>query len=68
MTGALLTAEMVRDRIRAACLEAGSQKAFAAAVGVSRPNLSLVLSGQREPGDAILAALGLSRVVAYSPV
>jgi lambda repressor-like predicted transcriptional regulator len=56
---------MVRARIVAACVEAGSQKLWAAQAGVSQSYLSSVLSGRREPGESILAALGLVRVIAY---
>lgn len=65
MTGSLLTAEAVRAQLVAACAEAGSQRAWAARAGVSQAYLSSVLSGRREPGESILAALGLVRVIAY---
>lgn len=43
----------------------GSQKALAERLNVSQAYLSDVLSGRREPGDKILAPLGLTRVVTY---
>lgn len=67
MSSNLITAAEVRERIAAAVREAGSQKAFAASVGVSAPNLNQVIKGVREPSEALLAALGLVRVVAYGP-
>lgn len=49
-----------RQELRAACDAAGSQKAWAAAHGLSAAYVSDVLRG-KPPGDAILAALGLVR-------
>lgn len=63
----LLTVDEVRERIAAAVREAGSQKAFAKSAGISAPNLNQVIKGVREPSEALLAALGLVRVVAYGP-
>ena len=51
--------------IRAACRAAGSQSAWAASIGVSPQYLSDVLNCRRDPGGAILRALGLRRVVTY---
>jgi hypothetical protein len=48
------------------CEEAGSQKAFAEANGVSAQYVSDVLKQKREPGEAILKALGLYKVESYS--
>lgn len=48
--------------------EAGSQKAFAEAVGISEPYLSDILAGRREPGEKILKPLGLQRKVIYEEV
>lgn len=45
--------------------EAGSQKDLASRLGVSAAYLGDVLHGRREPGDKILLALGLERVVTY---
>lgn len=60
-----MSADKVRDMLRAACEAAGSQKAWAAANRVSTAYTNDVLTGRREPGDAICAALGVCRVVAY---
>lgn len=65
MSDSLLSAATVRTRLAEACREAGSQRQWAARAGVSQAYLSSVLSGRREPGESILAALGLVRVVAY---
>lgn len=51
--------------IRKACRAAGSQSAWAASIGISPQYLSDVINCRREPGKAILSALGLRRVVAY---
>lgn len=45
--------------------KAGSQKAYAAAIGVSAQYLSEVLAGTRAPGEKILKALGLRKIVVY---
>ena len=62
-----MTAAEVRDRLREACAAAGSQQAFAAQAGVTASYVSDVLLGRREPTDAVLAPLGLERVVSYQP-
>ena len=55
----LLTADEVRDRLRAACAEAGSQAAWARKNGVSKAWVSAVLIGLHEPSEAILTPLGI---------
>jgi transcriptional regulator with XRE-family HTH domain len=45
--------------------ESGSQKAFAEANDVSAQYVSDVLKQKREPGEAILKALGLYKVESY---
>ncbi|WP_408902516.1 transcriptional regulator [Methylobacterium radiotolerans] len=64
MTG-LISAETVRAQLAEQCRAAGSQKAWAERAGVSQAYLCDVLKGNREPGESILAAMGLVRVVAY---
>lgn len=54
--------QLLRER----CRQAGGQEAFAAAAGVSPGHLSDVLNARREPGPAILGALGLVRVTRYA--
>ncbi len=63
-----MTADDVRNLIRKACRMAGSQKAWAEAIGISSAFLSDVLGGGREPSPAILKPLGLERVVIYRKV
>lgn len=52
-------------RLSAACKAAGSQKAFAEKHNVSAAYVCDVLNARREPGQSILDALGLVRVVRY---
>ena len=59
-----LTLEQVRERVRVAC-KIGGQKQWADAHGVAPSYVSDVLSGRREPGGAILGALGLTKEVRY---
>jgi hypothetical protein len=51
--------------LRRRCDEAGGQKAWAKANGVSAAYVCDVLNGRREPGDGILRPLGLEKVVTY---
>jgi hypothetical protein len=52
-------------RLSAACKAAGSQKAWAEKHGVSPAYVSDVINALRPPGQSILDALGLVRVVRY---
>lgn len=59
------------DPLRAleeAVRKAGSARAFATASGLSHGYVSDVRAGRREPGPAVLAALGLEKRVSYAPV
>ncbi len=56
-----LTLKDVQDRLMVMCANAGGQKEFARQTGLSQPMLSLVLSGQRVPGPAMLKVMGLVR-------
>lgn len=58
-----LTIEQVRERLRAACDEAGSMRAWADGHGMSAAFVSDVLKGLRRPGDRMLAALGIERTI-----
>lgn len=58
-------AEVVR-LVRGRCEAAGSQKDFAGLAGVSQAYISDVLNGKREPGQKLLAAIGLRRTVVYT--
>lgn len=61
----MLTAQNVIERLHEAITAAGSRKAFAVKYALSEQYLSDVLRGRREPGQKILDALDLERVVAY---
>lgn len=61
----MMNTEQVREIIRDLCVEAGSQSAWAKANGVSQAYVNHVLEGKREPGPAILEAIGLERVITY---
>jgi hypothetical protein len=50
------------------CREAGGQQAWATANDVSPAYVSDVLNARRDPGDSILRALGLRKVVRYVEV
>jgi hypothetical protein len=58
----------VVSALRAACENAGGQKAWASANGVSYQFVGDVLHGRRQPSDAVLRPLGLVRTVSYEPV
>jgi hypothetical protein len=64
----MLDAIEVLRALRVACKAAGGQKAWAERNGVSAQYVCDVLSARRDPGDSILAALGLRRVVRYMRV
>lgn len=55
----------VRKILRDKCDELGSQAAFSYIYGVSPGYISDTLTGRREPGPALLAALGIRRVTSY---
>lgn len=52
-------------RLSAACKAAGSQRAWAEKNGVSPAYVCDVINARRDPGQSILNALGLVRVVRY---
>lgn len=64
MTTALREEDVIA-RLRAACVAAGGQTAWAAANGVSVPYVHDVCRGRRGPGDSVLRGLGLQREVRY---
>ncbi|CAA2155408.1 hypothetical protein MBRA_01053 [Methylobacterium brachiatum] len=64
---ASLTEEEVVARLRAACVEAGGQTAWAAAHGLSVPYVNDVVRRRRGPAARILEGLGLQREVRYVP-
>lgn len=54
--------------LRKACRDAGGQSAWAALHDMSPAYVSDVLNARSEPGDKILTALGLRKVVRYAAV
>lgn len=61
----MLSVDQVRKRLREKCDAAGSQAAWAKAHGVSAAYVSDVIAGRREPGEAILKAFKLRKIVLY---
>lgn len=61
----MLSADDVRSRLRDECAAAGSQAAWARRHQLSSPYVNDVVNGRREPGQAILDALKIERVVEY---
>lgn len=51
----------VVERLRAACVSVGGQRAWAQRNGLSLPYVNDVIGGRRAPGDGILRGLGLQR-------
>ena len=51
--------------LRKAIADAGGQSAWAKQVGLTPSYVNDVLLGRRDPGPAVLAALGLRRVISY---
>lgn len=62
-----MTEEYVLAQLRSWLAQYGSQKALAVRLGVSVQYLNDVLRGRREVGPAVLAGLGLEKVVTYRP-
>lgn len=63
-----LTHDELLSLLRRKIKEAGQQKLFAELHGISAQYVSDVLHKRREPGEAILAALGLRKVVKFEEV
>jgi len=61
-----LTKPDVIALLRKRCAEAGSQRKFAQQHGISPQYVADVLSGNREPGEKILAAIGVHRETRYT--
>lgn len=61
----MLTEHDIMERLRAAITAAGSQRSFADQHKISLQYVNDVLRGRREPGQKILDALGIERVVNY---
>lgn len=60
-----MTANQVLKILAAACRVAGSQQAWAEKHSLSAAYVSDVLSRRREPGEGILRALDIERVIVY---
>lgn len=60
-----MTPAQVRRLLDEMADKAGNQKRLAAQLDVSESYLSDVMTGRREPGEKLLEALGLERVVTY---
>lgn len=63
-----MTHEELMDRLRADIAKAGTAKAWAERHGVAASYVTDVLRGHRGPGDKILAALGVERLVSYRKI
>ncbi|GGD87305.1 hypothetical protein GCM10011390_02520 [Aureimonas endophytica] len=61
----LFTDDDVRSFIRIECRRVGSRAAWCREVGLSPSYVGDVVSGRRAPGETMLTALGLRRVVGY---
>lgn len=56
------------ERLTAEAQAAGSQKALAAAIGISAPYLNDILLGKRAPGSKVLDWMGLEKRTVYVKV
>lgn len=61
----LLTVEDVRETLVFRITKSGSATAYAKSINISPAYLSDILSGKREPGEKVLSALGLVRLLRY---
>ena len=64
----LLTESQVRDRLRAAVRDAGSQRAWARQNGLLPSNVNDVLKGRQAPYRKLLDALGMKALRVYQRV
>lgn len=63
-----MTEDDVRDLMRKQAEIAGSQKAWAAQIGVSQALVCQVINGHQPPCGKILEALGVKRMIHYEGV
>lgn len=54
--------------LRTQCAKAGGQTAFANQHGVSVAYVSDVMNGRKDPGPALLKAMGVRKVVRYEVI
>lgn len=62
-----MTGRLFHMKLKGMVYEAGSQKAFAKAHGISEQFLHDILAGRREPGKKLLDAMGWERIITYQP-
>lgn len=60
-----MTEDEVREMLRKACDEHGSQNKFAKKAGISAQYVGDFLKARRGPGAALLRVLGVVKVVSY---
>ena len=48
--------------------KAGTQTALAKELGISKPYLSDILRGRRDPGPKVLEQIGIRRIVMFEPI
>jgi hypothetical protein len=62
----MLSADQVREMLRRECEKAGGLRKWGRANLVSAAYVSRVLHGEKEVGDSIAKALGVTRYVAWT--
>jgi hypothetical protein len=63
-----LTSDDIRNRLRAACTEAGGVRQWAQQNGLTKGYVFQVLQGDKQPSAAIAKPLGYWRVVGLEPL
>lgn len=58
----MISEQELRKELRWACFEAGRQKVYAEAIGISPAVLSVFMSGNRKPSKSLLEAIGYEAV------
>ena len=64
----LLTADEVRERLRAACANVGSLRKWGIANGINPPVLTEILQGKKAVSKTVSRALGLRRLILWQEV
>ena len=62
----IITSREMRVRLREACADAGSVKGWAMRNGLHWAHVYNVLLGKKEPGERVLAPLGLGKIAVYT--
>lgn len=65
---ARVTVQEIREMLLRQCKEVGSQGAWGKRHGLSQIYVSDVIHGRRAPGEKILAALGLRKIILYDDI